>query len=116
VTYLITLSTYGSRLHGDVRGSVDRDHNQPGSPALESRPGLRKSERRSMRQSAYLLDESRRAVTADAIRALCAARGLHLFALHVRTNHLHAVIEIEGDPQPLALDLKRYASRALNQS
>ncbi len=69
-----------------------------------------------MGQSAYILDEPRRAITTDAIRAFCADRGLHLFAVHVRTNHLHAVVEMKSDPKAVALDLKRYASRALNQS
>src|ERR1700722_10412787 len=91
VTYLITFTTYGSPLHGDDRGSVDRNHNQPGSPALEPSPELRKFERRSMPQSSYLLDET-------------------------RTNHIHAIVDVDCVPDVIAIDIKRYATRALNQS
>jgi hypothetical protein len=31
LAYFITFATYGSRLHGDARGAVDRAHNKPGS-------------------------------------------------------------------------------------
>jgi hypothetical protein len=30
----ITFGTYGTRLHGDPRGTVDRDNNQYGTPVL----------------------------------------------------------------------------------
>jgi hypothetical protein len=39
LAYLITFPTYGTWLHGDERGSVDRDHNLPGTPVGDS--GLR---------------------------------------------------------------------------
>src|SRR5437667_4426230 len=34
LAYHITWGTYGTRLHGDPRGTVDRDHNQFGEPVL----------------------------------------------------------------------------------
>jgi hypothetical protein len=34
IAYHITWGTYGTRLHGDPRGTVDREHNQRGSPIL----------------------------------------------------------------------------------
>jgi hypothetical protein len=34
LAYFITFRSYGSWLHGDERGSVDRSHNQYGSPFL----------------------------------------------------------------------------------
>jgi hypothetical protein len=32
--YFLTLRTYGTWLHGDERGSVDRFNNAPGSPLI----------------------------------------------------------------------------------
>ena len=32
LAYLITFRTYGTWLHGDARGSVDREHNVFGTP------------------------------------------------------------------------------------
>ena len=38
-----------------------------------------------------------------------------LLAAHVRTNHVHVVLEAEMPPERLMNDLKSYASRCLNQ-
>ena len=35
--YLITFHTYGTWLHGDSRGSIDRINNIPGIPMLNSK-------------------------------------------------------------------------------
>jgi hypothetical protein len=39
LAYFITFSTYGSWLHGEEKGSVDRAHNLPGTPYLEADAG-----------------------------------------------------------------------------
>jgi hypothetical protein len=38
LAYLITFNTYGSWLHGDRRGSVDRFHNRYGTPRVGANP------------------------------------------------------------------------------
>ncbi len=35
LAYFITFTCCGTWLHGDERGSVDREHNTPGTPVLE---------------------------------------------------------------------------------
>jgi hypothetical protein len=35
LAYLITFTTYGARLHGSARGSVDDEHNVYGTPLLQ---------------------------------------------------------------------------------
>lgn len=37
LAYLITFRTYGTWLHGDERGSVDKNHNKFGTRTAESR-------------------------------------------------------------------------------
>jgi len=39
-----------------------------------------------------------------------------LIAAHVRTNHIHAIVDAEVKPERIMNDLKSYASRCLNQS
>jgi hypothetical protein len=34
LAYHITFGTYGTRLHGDERGTVDRAMNKPGDPII----------------------------------------------------------------------------------
>jgi REP element-mobilizing transposase RayT len=116
MTYLITFSCYGSHLHGDERGSVDRFHNVVGALARPSEPALRRFERREMNEEPYLLDKNRREIVLHAIVDVCVFRGWELLAAHVRQNHVHVVVDGESQPEQIAADFKGYASRALNRS
>ncbi|MGZ7030313.1 MAG: transposase [Terriglobales bacterium] len=51
-----------------------------------------------------------------AIRGVCSRRGWNLWAAHVRTNHVHVVVEAEVRPEKCLNDFKVYASRALNRA
>ena len=116
VRYLITFACYGSHLHGEEDGSVDRFHNVPGSRLLEGDSKLLNAELRQMDQAPYLLDVSRRDIVLRAIRSVCSHRGWNLWAAHVRTNHVHVVIEAEAKPEKCLNDFKTYASRALSRA
>ncbi len=67
-----------------------------------------------MRQDPYELDQPRRETVLSAIVQRCAQRGWSLIALHVRTNHVHVVVDAEQTPGRVMNDLKSYASRVLN--
>jgi REP element-mobilizing transposase RayT len=114
--YLITFSCYGAHLHGDDRGSVDRRHNQPGTRSLQPDDRLLAAERHLMDQPPYQMDTQRRGVVLSAIRQTCEYRGWTLLAAHVRTTHVHVVVASREQPEKIMLDLKRYASRALNDA
>ncbi|MFZ0591702.1 MAG: transposase [Bryobacteraceae bacterium] len=116
MTYLITFSCYASHLHGNELGSVDRDHNLPGSRLLEFDPRRLQAIQRSMRQPPYLLDRLRRSAVLKGLQGICSYRGWTLLAAHVRTNHVHVVVDAEARPEKVLNDLKSYASRHLNQS
>jgi REP element-mobilizing transposase RayT len=113
--YFITFACYGSHLHGDESGSIDRRHNLPGSRLLEAQPQLVAAERQQMDQAPYLLDHDRRAAVLEAIREVCLHRGWGLLAAHVRMNHVHVVVEAEAQPEKVMNDFKRYSSRSLSQ-
>jgi REP element-mobilizing transposase RayT len=112
--YMITFACYGAHLHGDETGSVDRRHNLPGSRVLEADPERAAWERQRMAQPPYSLDASRRAAVLRALRNHCLHRGWNLLAAHVRTNHVHAVVESEAQPERIMNEFKSYASRELN--
>jgi len=57
-----------------------------------------------------------REVVRDAIAGLCRRRGWRLLALHVRTNHVHAVVEANGDADRVMSDMKARASRELTRA
>ena len=112
--YFITFACYGAHLHGDESGSVDHSHNLVGSPLLEPNPQRVILERRSMRQDPYLLDPEGRTVVLAGLRRHCALRGWNLLAAHVRSNHVHAIVEAEIRPERIMNEFKSYASRELN--
>ena len=68
-----------------------------------------------MAQSPYMLDGGGRAVVLQALQEVCLHRGWGLLAAHVRTNHVHAVVEAEVRPEKILNDFKSYASRGLNR-
>jgi REP element-mobilizing transposase RayT len=115
VTYLITFACYGCHLHGSESGSVDQAHNAPGTPTLGVAPARATAELERMDQAPYHLDQIRRDAVLDAIQEVCVHRGWDLLAAHVRSNHVHTVVEAEVPPERVMSDFKAYASRRLNR-
>jgi REP element-mobilizing transposase RayT len=114
LAYLITFTAYGVRLHGDASGSVDRRHNVYGTPHLQPDPRRLKTDRGLMRQPPYMMDGRRRGIVLEAIRELCVYRGWTLLAAHVRSNHVHLVVNGDATPERVMTDAKSLASRNLN--
>ena len=114
LAYFITVTCYGTWLHGSARGSVDPQHNQPETPWLSPDVSLEHARRDAMDQPPYRLDASRRRLVLRAIEEVCAYRGWTLLAAHVRTTHVHIVVQASAAPEKVMNDFKAYASRALN--
>ena len=93
MTYLITFACYGCHLHGSASGSVDREHNAHGTPLLQLDSARVAAEAERMDQPPYHLDEIRRDAVLEAIQEVCGRRGWNLLAAHVRSNHVHTVVE-----------------------
>ena len=68
-----------------------------------------------MLQDPYVLDAVARPVVLAAIHRHCAYRGWNLLAAHVRSNHVHILVEAETQPERIMNEFKSYASRELNQ-
>ena len=68
-----------------------------------------------MIQDPYLLDPARREVVLAAIRSHCAHRDWNSLAVHVRSNHVHVILEAEPRPERMMNEFKSYASRELNR-
>ncbi|MFN0073159.1 MAG: transposase [Chloroflexota bacterium] len=66
-----------------------------------------------MKHASYWIDEDRRAVIAAAITEVCEFRGWILRASHVRSNHVHVVVQVPERPERIIGDFKKIASRRL---
>ena len=116
MTYLITFACYGAHVHGDESPSVDRKHNIAGTRMLEPNFGRAFAERRSMDQLPYSMDRPHRDAVLASIVERSLRRGWSLIAAHVRSNHVHVIIDADVAPERIMNDLKSYASRFLNQA
>ena len=99
LAYLTTFRTYGTRLHGDPRGSVNRFRNQYGTRRLPEEQDWLEINASRMKREPVLLDGLRRSCVDEAIRETCEKRNWVLHAVNVRTNHAHSVAWI-GDKSP----------------
>ncbi|MFN0139919.1 MAG: transposase [Pyrinomonadaceae bacterium] len=114
--YLITIRCYGTWLHGDVRGSMDRRaYNKSGEPRRPVNRHLEKRDRGYLKNPPMLFDAIRRKHVEAAIREVCSIRGIALIAINVRTNHVHVLIATNGLPEPIMNSFKAYATRRLRQ-
>ncbi len=94
LAYFITFRTYGTWLHGDKRGSIDRYHNGFGTPRMLPNTVLENQQRKKLKSDRVTLDPQQRAILETAIRDVCNYRGWNLFAINARTNHVHLVAAI----------------------
>jgi REP element-mobilizing transposase RayT len=115
LTYLITFACYGGHLHGDESGSVDREHNLPGSRMVAGDPKRVSAERHLMDQPPYSMDRRHRGAVLTSLVDRCSQCKWSLLAAQVRTNHVHIVVESDALPERIMNDLKSYASRCLNR-
>jgi REP element-mobilizing transposase RayT len=115
LAYFITFSTYGTWLHGDERGSVDRKTNAAGEPLVPADPDLRRKREALMTDPEYRMEATERVTVLAAIRQHAGFRGWSLLAAHVRSNHVHIVVAGDARPERMMTEFKAYASRALNR-
>ncbi len=116
LAYFITFTTYGTWVHGRAPGSVDRDHNIPGTPLLPPDDRLERAMCAALRQEAYVLDEVRRPVVLRTIHEVAAHRTWQLWAAHVRSNHVQVVMTAPCKPEKVMADLKAWCSRRLREA
>src|ERR1041384_673362 len=111
---LFTFRCYGTWLHGDSRGSVDRAHNIYGTPFISENPKWQDYKKEQMLRPQLTLDARMRQAAIGGVRKVCDKRGWPLFAVNARTNHIHSVIDVKGyDTKRALAALKAAATRQL---
>ena len=117
LAYLITFRCYGTWLHGDERGSMDRrEHHTYGTPAIPPNTSLVEMEEAELKHPPIKLDDVERRVVESAIREVCEKRGYQLLAVNARTNHVHSVVAADCKPEPVMNAFKAYSTRHLRKA
>ncbi|MGH9760872.1 MAG: transposase [Blastocatellia bacterium] len=116
LAYLITFRSYGTWLHGDERDSTDRHHNVFDTPFIPQNDRWRRHSERSLRHSPVELDSARRGAVETGIRETSGIREWRLFAMNVRTNHVHIVVHAVVRPELMLAAFKANATRKMRES
>ena len=108
ITSLITWTTYGTWLPGDIRGWRKRESGEQLPRHL-----LERWCREQMTGETILLSANDRATVEDTCHEHCEFRGWRLFAVNARSNHVHAVVAANEKPQKVRDQLKANCTRRL---
>jgi REP element-mobilizing transposase RayT len=115
LAFFISFRTAGTWLHGDERGSIDRFHNRYGSPYIPHNDKWLSHNQQQLRAEPLILAGAQRAAIKSAIRETCEIRGWSLFALNVRTNHVHTVVRADRNSKSVLVAFKANATRELRE-
>jgi len=115
LAFFITIRTYGTWLHGDPRGSVDRFHNRYGTPKLPPNRRRQQYEASLLKRKPVCLTLKQREATAGGIREICKKRNWSLWVVNVRTNHAHAVVTANCTSEKVRAALKANATKVMRE-
>jgi REP element-mobilizing transposase RayT len=114
LAYFITFTTHGSWLHGDTRTSVIKDHGTP--KLLAPNESLYIQRREKLTHPPVELDQTQRTIVLDTLIHHCNLKQWRLFAAHVRSNHVHTVIQAEHPIDAVMTGLKIWSTRKLSEN
>jgi hypothetical protein len=116
LAFLITFRSYGTWLHGDNRGSVNRFRNKHNSPRLPPEETWIEKNTARLKGEIVTLSARQRRCVDEAIRETCMLRQWDLYAVNVRTNHAHTVVSIGTKKPASALNgFKANATRKMRE-
>ena len=113
LAYFITFRCYGTWLHGDARGSVDRRMRRNwGDPMIPRTPALECSEESRLNPASFRLTEPARRVVEAVVGEVCRRRSWTLHAVNPRSNHVHVVVTAPRcAPERVLNSLKSWCTR-----
>ena len=114
--YFITVRAYGTWLHGDARLSVNRKNNQYGTPKIKRNGHFEKQMRDALKHPAVYFDAAKRDVIKTAFENTCQDSCWRIYALHVRTNHVHVVLQADQHANDVMRLLKTKATILLRKT
>lgn len=114
LAYHITWGTYGKRLHGDARGTVDREHNEFGAPIVGRDDDRNREERENLKFPPVTLTVPQRLFIEQITPSICErGRWTHLTDA-AGPDHVHVVVHSTFDPEVIRRLLKRWIGQELS--
>ena len=113
-TWHITWGTYGARLHGGERPTVDKDHNQFGEVFIEVDPEREDFARRLMEADPLYLSPAQREFIEAELPSICIRGGWSYRVGAAGPDHVHLLCDIL--PEIHGEKARRLAKRWLGQA
>ena len=114
IAYFVTFTTYGTWLHGDSRSSVMRKNGH--YRVLTENAKFYRHEQEKLKNSPVFLGSGQRQIVRDTIIKHCGIRQWRLYALHVRSNHVHIVVKADKSIDQVSNELKSWPTRVLREN
>ena len=114
IAYFVTFTTYGIWLHGDPRSSVMRKKGR--CRVLTENAKFYRYEQERLKNPPVLFSRGQREIVRDTIVKHCDIRKWRLYALHVRSNHVHTVVEADKSIDQVSNELKGWPKRILREN
>ncbi len=115
LAYHITFGTYGTRLHGGERASVDRRHNTPGEPVLGRIESWERVERHRMRFPPVRLTPAQRLYVEEVVPQVCQRGGWTYHIAACGEDHMHVLLSTDASGNAVRRWLKVWLGQALGQ-
>jgi REP element-mobilizing transposase RayT len=114
IAYHITFGTYGTRLHGDPRGTVDRSMNGPGEPIIGADRGWWELERGRLKYEPVILTAEQMGFVESVLPEICDRGGWQFHTGAGGPDHIHNLITADADGEAVRKWLKRWLGEALS--
>jgi REP element-mobilizing transposase RayT len=115
LAYHITFGTYGTRLHGSDRPTVDRSQNKFGEPIIGKDAEWETIERSLLRFPPRVLTAEQRIFVERTIPDICIRGGWEFVATAAARDHVHNVIRASVEGLDVRKWLKRWISQAMTK-
>lgn len=116
-TWHITFGTYGARLHGSERPTVDRKHNRFGEPFTYQDTPRENLERQRITAGSVILTQQQRIFIEQSLPKICDRGGWTLRTCAAGPDHIHALCDgvrsVHG--KQVRMLLKRWLTQALKE-
>ena len=113
----ITWGTYGTRLHGGHRPTVDRDHNVRGTPFVARDELRERTEKAILNFHAKLFTVEQRTLMEEIVPSICERGGWKYRICAAGTDHVHVLCDVgrEIHGEKVRRLLKRWVGEALSE-
>ena len=114
----ITFGTYGTRLHGSRRPTIDKKHNELGTPFLPENRTQESQARQWMTYPPRLLNQQERLFVEQQLPQICDRGGWSYRIAAVSSDHVHLLCDIvpEIHGEKVRRLVKRWLGQALSDS